>query len=112
MQEPLHEFTALLSKSNVSISVPLAKRLSSNSPTGTSPLAKRTRPARNRSPAQHALLHDEPSSPVEKENDIPLAGVDALTSRMESPVNLLKDSHDTIMKVTNKINCTSVFRFL
>ena len=97
-------FVKLVSQLNVGISVPSAKRLSSNSLTGTSPLAKRTRPAGNRSPARHALLHDEPSSPVEKENDIPLAGVDALTSRMESPVNLPKDSHDTIMNNNNNNN--------
>ena len=39
-------FVKLVSKSNGSISVPLA-----NSPTGTSPLAKQTRPCGNRTPA-------------------------------------------------------------
>ena len=97
-------FVELVSKLNDGISVPSAKRLSSNSPTGTSPLAKRTRPAGNRTPARCALLQDEPSSPAEKENDSPMAGVNVLTNRMELVMNLPKeDSHDTIMKVTNKI---------
>jgi len=106
-------FGKLVAKSNNGISFPSAKRLSSNSPTGTSPLAKRTRPAGNfnRTPTRRALFHDDPRSSAEKENDNPLAGLKALADKMESAMNLPEeDSRDTIMKVRNEAHiCFQMF---
>ena len=98
-------FVKLVSQSNDGIPFTASKRLSSNSPTGISPLAKRTRDdstsntvEMSRSSRRSLALGD--ASSAEKENVDSLACVTTLEDTMQSAMNLPStESDESIMKV-------------
>lgn len=98
-------YLKLISQLNDGISTTASKSLSSNSPRGISPLAKRTRDdatsntVENSRSSRRSLALGDVSS-ADKENVYSLAGVTALADTMELAMNLSStESHDSIMKV-------------
>lgn len=87
-------FTKLVSHSNGGISSS-TKRLCSNSPTGISPLSKRTREDGARAKSRRSLdLTDASVLPEEldKENSIPSAGISSLEDAVDSRKDLSSES--------------------